>query len=319
MFTFPAELSQAGRPKAARIVARYLVSTSAVAVDFSIHEPGKDGDERNHHCHMMFTTRRMTAKGLGEKTREWDDLKTGPKLSKALRKFIADTLNAELTAEGKADIARVEYRSFKARGSRKNRPAASGAGQNPWLRKKQGQARRAWEAPAAQGAAGTPRQGTGFAETPAGFRVAGQTGRLAQRGQGGRGGDPARTGRAAQGRYSADRSPARLPDRHPAGYARDFRRQARDGQRTAAENREINALIRDVQAERNAFVTGQTKDRAALIERHGVEDRQLTQAVISREFADKAAERSGRQREPRTRAIEQERQRGPDRGREPSP
>ena len=42
---------------------------TASAVDFNIHEPGKDGDERNHHCHMMFTTRRMTAKGFGEKAR----------------------------------------------------------------------------------------------------------------------------------------------------------------------------------------------------------------------------------------------------------
>ena len=121
MFTYPVELSKEGRAKIAGIVARYLVSVSAVAVDWSIHEPGKDGDERNHHCHMMFTTRRMTAKGLGEKTREWDDLKTGPKLSKALRKFIADTLNAELAAEGKAGIARVEYRSSRRGACRKNR------------------------------------------------------------------------------------------------------------------------------------------------------------------------------------------------------
>ena len=55
MFTYPAELSKEGRLKVARIVARYLVSTSAVAVDFNIHEPGKDGDETKlslpHHVH----------------------------------------------------------------------------------------------------------------------------------------------------------------------------------------------------------------------------------------------------------------------------
>jgi hypothetical protein len=116
MFTFPAELSQAGRLEAARIIARYLVGVSAVAVDFNIHEPGKDGDEKNFHCHMMFTTRHMSADGLGKKTREWGDRKTGQQQSKALRKFIADTLNAGLTAEGKADLVRVEFRSFKARG-----------------------------------------------------------------------------------------------------------------------------------------------------------------------------------------------------------
>ena len=53
MFTYPAELSQAGRLNVARIIARYLVSVSAVAVDFNIHKPGKDGDEKNFHCHML--------------------------------------------------------------------------------------------------------------------------------------------------------------------------------------------------------------------------------------------------------------------------
>src|SRR3954454_3291597 len=67
MFTFPAELSKESRLNVARIVARHLVSTSAVAVNFNIHEPGKEGDERNYHCHVLFTTRRMTAKGLREK------------------------------------------------------------------------------------------------------------------------------------------------------------------------------------------------------------------------------------------------------------
>jgi len=40
LFTFPSELSQAGRLNTARIIAGFLVSTSSVAVDFSIHKPG---------------------------------------------------------------------------------------------------------------------------------------------------------------------------------------------------------------------------------------------------------------------------------------
>jgi hypothetical protein len=65
MFSYPAELSQEGRLITARIIAQYVVNLSAVAVDFNIHQPGKDGDEKNYHCHMLLTTRRMTAKGLG--------------------------------------------------------------------------------------------------------------------------------------------------------------------------------------------------------------------------------------------------------------
>ena len=73
MFTFPCELSAAGRLNAARIIARHLVDTHGVAADFNIHEPGREGDSRNHHCHLLMTTRRMTADGLGEKAREWDE------------------------------------------------------------------------------------------------------------------------------------------------------------------------------------------------------------------------------------------------------
>src|SRR4051794_11407770 len=43
MYTYPAELSKQGRLNVAQIVARHLVSTSRVAVDYNLHEPGKDG------------------------------------------------------------------------------------------------------------------------------------------------------------------------------------------------------------------------------------------------------------------------------------
>ena len=84
--------------------------------------------------------------GDPKKAREWDDLKTGPKLSKALRKFIADTLNAELAAEGKAHLVRVENLSFEERGSsQKPQQRHQGPGKTHALRKKQGQLRWDWE------------------------------------------------------------------------------------------------------------------------------------------------------------------------------
>ena len=150
MFTYPAELSKEGRLKVARLVAQYLVSTSAVAVDFNIHEPGREGDERNYHCHIMFTTRRMTAKGLGEKCREWDkwDKEKGeiPTEAKKLRAFVGKTLNAELAAEGKDDLVKVEYLSFKALGSpQKPTQRHIGPVQTHMLRKSQAILRREWE------------------------------------------------------------------------------------------------------------------------------------------------------------------------------
>ena len=77
LFGFPDELSAAGRVALADRIARHLVEAHGVAVDWAIHAPGKLGDQRNHHCHMMFTTRRLTGDGLGAKTREWNTREGG--------------------------------------------------------------------------------------------------------------------------------------------------------------------------------------------------------------------------------------------------
>jgi hypothetical protein len=311
LFTFPSELSQAGRLNTARIIAGFLVSTSSVAVDFNIHQPGKDGDERNHHCHMMFTTRRMTAKGLGEKTREWDDLKTGPKLSKQLRKFIADTLNAELAAEGKAGIARVEYRSFKDRGS-PQKPAQQhqGPGKTHLLRKKQGQARRAWEAQ--QRRAQRERQGKELASLKVrqDFALQAKLADITRRG---------RAGAAAIRRELAEKRKADIP---PTGIRRVFQivtrqdmreafdRQTRDGQRVEAARAKHAAMAAELRAERNAFVTGQVAERGKLTERHAGENRQMQDAVTHRQAFDRAAEVAARQKpEARTLTREQQQER----------
>jgi hypothetical protein len=54
-----------------------LVKRRALAVDVSIHEPGKEGDHRNHHAHILCSTRRLGAEGFTEKSRELDDRKSG--------------------------------------------------------------------------------------------------------------------------------------------------------------------------------------------------------------------------------------------------
>jgi hypothetical protein len=55
------------RRKDAR-VARDLASRYGVAVDFAIHKPHRQGDDRNHHAHILTTTRAVSADGLGAKT-----------------------------------------------------------------------------------------------------------------------------------------------------------------------------------------------------------------------------------------------------------
>lgn len=144
MFGFPAELSAAGRLGVAESIARHLAATHQVATDFSIHLPGKDGDQRNHHCHMMLTTRRLTAEGLSEKTREWDDRRGGSATVTTLRAFVAETMNAALAHEGRAGIVHVEHRSHKARGTGSAPTRHQGPGKTNAARNRASRERTVW-------------------------------------------------------------------------------------------------------------------------------------------------------------------------------
>ena len=318
LFSLPVELSAAGRLNVARAVARHLANAHRVGVDFAIHQPGREGDERNYHVHMLMTTRRLTEKGLGEKAREWDDLKTGPKLAQALRAFIAQTTNDALKAEGKADAVHVEHRSFKARGSAQTPTRHQGLRTHS-QRRDRNRARQAWTATQRRAQKERHDKELASLKLRQDFALQGKIAQLEQR---------RREGASVIARELKQQ---RREDRPPTGLRRGFLiitgregreafdRQARDTQRIAVAKEKLKALRTEIQAERSQYVSGQMKDRAALIERHGIEDRQLTQAAVSREFADRAAERHARQHEPQERTNEQERQRGPDSGREPSP
>ena len=64
----PYELTSAERLKAIQAFAKALADGHGTAVDFAIHLPDRNGDIRNHHAHMLMTTRILTEFGLGEKT-----------------------------------------------------------------------------------------------------------------------------------------------------------------------------------------------------------------------------------------------------------
>jgi len=53
----PAELGAGERKELARDFARELVARYGVVADVAIHEPGREGDNRNHHAHILTTTR----------------------------------------------------------------------------------------------------------------------------------------------------------------------------------------------------------------------------------------------------------------------
>lgn len=73
----PVELSADERRTLTLDLAREISARHGVAVDVAIHAPGRQGDQRNHHAHLLTTTRRIGAEGLGEKSRELDQKTSG--------------------------------------------------------------------------------------------------------------------------------------------------------------------------------------------------------------------------------------------------
>jgi hypothetical protein len=110
----PAAVDAKAREDIARAVAQELVNRYGVVVSGAIHEPSRSGDQRNHHAHLLFTTRRMESEGLTTKTRVLDAKATGPQEVTYLRGFTCDLINAALEEAGSDE--RVDHRSFATRG-----------------------------------------------------------------------------------------------------------------------------------------------------------------------------------------------------------
>ena len=110
----PSELSPAEREKLAHDFARELVKRHGCAADVAIHAPGKEGDNRNHHAHILLSTRRLEADGFGEKTRELDSAKTGAAIITEWRERFAQLQNERLREAG--HTVQVDHRSHAERG-----------------------------------------------------------------------------------------------------------------------------------------------------------------------------------------------------------
>mgnify|MGYP005989363611 CR=1 FL=1 len=107
----PSELSAEGRAELARVFAQALVQRYGVAVDVAIHAPHRDGDQRNHHAHILTTTRVLASEGLTDKTRILDAAKTGGAEIADMRGLWAEMQNAALERAGQED--RVDHRSLE--------------------------------------------------------------------------------------------------------------------------------------------------------------------------------------------------------------
>lgn len=69
----PCELGPVERRLLTEEYAQWLAGRFGVAVDYAVHRPDKEGDQRNFHAHLVMTTRQIENGRLGEKsTLEWD-------------------------------------------------------------------------------------------------------------------------------------------------------------------------------------------------------------------------------------------------------
>ena len=106
----PTELNRMQRLALVREFAGDLVKEHGMAVDVAVHEPGKEGDCRNHHAHILCSTRRLTGDGFKDKTRELDDQKSGAVTT--WRQRWAELSNRHFEAAGREE--RVDHRSLAA-------------------------------------------------------------------------------------------------------------------------------------------------------------------------------------------------------------
>jgi ATP-dependent exoDNAse (exonuclease V) alpha subunit len=118
----PAELNKAQRLALTREFAQELANQYGNAVDFAIHRPHWSGDERNHHAHILTTTRKVEATGLGAKTdielADADRAKKGLGPAKkeitSIRERWAQLSNRHLERAGHK--ARIDHRTLEAQG-----------------------------------------------------------------------------------------------------------------------------------------------------------------------------------------------------------
>jgi len=110
----PAELDADARKELARDFAVELVERYGVVADVAIHEPGREGDNRNHHAHILTTTRTAGADGLGAKTRVLDVASTASAEIEHMRGVWARQVNTAL--ERHQVEQRVDHRSFARQG-----------------------------------------------------------------------------------------------------------------------------------------------------------------------------------------------------------
>lgn len=104
----PAELTHAARVELVRAFVREQFVDRGMVADIALHAPGRDGDERNHHAHILLTTREIGPEGFTIKNRNWNKVE----VLEGWREAWARDSNAALERAGIED--RVDHRTLVA-------------------------------------------------------------------------------------------------------------------------------------------------------------------------------------------------------------
>jgi hypothetical protein len=68
----PSELTPEQNRDLVRGFVRDQFVDRGMVADIALHAPGREGDQRNHHAHIMLTTREIGPEGFGAKNRDWN-------------------------------------------------------------------------------------------------------------------------------------------------------------------------------------------------------------------------------------------------------
>ena len=110
----PDELTHAQRVALVRDYAQAQFVDRGMVADIALHAPGREGDERNHHAHILLTTREIDAEGsvpgggFTTKNRDWNKVE----VLEGWREAWARDSNAALERAGLED--RVDHRTLVA-------------------------------------------------------------------------------------------------------------------------------------------------------------------------------------------------------------
>jgi len=104
----PDELTHAQRVALVRDYAQAQFVDRGMVADIALHAPGREGDERNHHAHILLTTRVIDAEGFTTKNRDWNKVE----VLEGWREAWARDSNAALERAGIKD--RVDHRTLVA-------------------------------------------------------------------------------------------------------------------------------------------------------------------------------------------------------------